>query len=257
MNTIGANYPSSAAPTLAVSELSVGYSIGGAMDERQGIKSLIGLKRKLFPVLNRMTFSIQFKTGIAAILGPNGVGKTTLLRAVSGVMPSSGDINWKGLKVNQLMPDKLATLGITFVPHNGGIFNNLSVRDHLNLASGGANPDAVLDELYARLRERKPTLEETIAFLRKRGKAGNLSGGERKILSLARLLFKKWSLVLIDEPTAGLSPKLVETCAVILETLRPAYILTVEQYSRAETMKHFGAQLFELREDGLNTWRGE
>lgn len=258
MNTNFINNPSLNAPALSVSNLSVTYSIGGAMDERQGIKSLIGLRRKLFPVLNKISFSIEFEAGIATIIGPNGVGKTTLLRAVSGIMPSSGDIKWNGQKVNHLTSDKLATLGITFVPHDGGIFNNLSVRDHLSLASSEAtNPNAVLEDLYIRLREKNPMLDETVGFLKRRGKAGNLSGGERKILSLVRLLFKKWSLVLIDEPTAGLSPKMVDTCAVIIETLKPACVLTVEQYSRADTMKQFGAQLYELREDGIRTWQEE
>lgn len=257
MNMKEENYQNQNAPTLKVTDLTVGYSMGGAMENRQGIKSLLGVNRKIFPVINQISFSIQFKRKIVAILGPNGAGKTTLLRAVSGTIPSSGFINWDGLRINQVLPDELARIGITYVPHYGGIFNNLTIQDHLKLASNGLRHEVVIDKLYGRLRDKESSLIETIAFLKKSGKAGNLSGGEQKILSLIRLLFKKWSLILIDEPTAGLSPKLLDTYSVILDMLYPASILTVEQYSRAETAKHFGAELYELHGDGLRLWIGE
>lgn len=239
-------------PVLAVTGLSVGYCTGGSMAEQQGIKSLFGFGRRFFPVLREMSFSINFQRKPVAIIGPNGAGKTTLLRAISGAVPSSGTIIWSGQNLQDLTTYERADVGVTFVPHGGGGFPSLSIKEHLKLAWGPkVQTEIVIDELCARVRAKAPGLERKLDFLRKRDMVGNHSGGEQKILSLVRLLFRQWSLVLLDEPTAGLSPSLLETYMVLLEMLQPACVLKVEQYARASIAKRCGATLYELREDCL------
>jgi branched-chain amino acid transport system ATP-binding protein len=222
------------------------------MGERQGIKSLIGFGQQFFPVLREMSFSLKFDRRLAAIVAPNGAGKTTLLRAIAGAVPSSGLIDWCGQAVGGLTSWERSKLGITFVPHGSGIFPSLTVNEHFQLADRRwRKTEIVIEELHDRVRQKDARLESSLIFLRGSSKAGNLSGGEQKILSLIRLLFRKWSLILLDEPTAGLSPTLIGVYSVILEMLQPSYVLKAEQYSRVSIARSCGATLYELRESSL------
>ncbi len=239
-------------PTLSARDLRVSYEAIRFSSERRGLLGLLGLKRKLYPVLTSLSFEIPFDHKLAAIVGPNGAGKTTLLRAISGDMPSQGDILWAGQNINLISHCERAEVGVTCVLHENGIFPNLTVTEHIKLIVGKHESGrAPIDDLIERLRLRDAALAKSVAFLHSSTRAGNLSGGERKILSFLRLIFRPWSLVLLDEPTSGLSEQWLEVYAVILEMLNPACVVQAEQYSRAELASHLGATLYELKEGGL------
>lgn len=239
-------------PVLTVQGLNVGYTLGRPVMDGNSVRSLIGMGKGFYPVLRDMSFCLTFPTKMSTVLGPNGAGKTTLLRALAGVVPCSGVVNWCGEVLNDLSSYERTEQGITFVPHSGGIFPSLTASEHFQLAIGQRfSPKTVIEELYTRVRDKGVGLESKLSFLNLDTRAGNLSGGEQKILSLLRLLFRRWSLVLLDEPTAGLSKELLEVYGVILDMLVPACVLNVEQYSRAILAKRFGSILYELRDGSL------
>jgi ABC-type branched-subunit amino acid transport system ATPase component len=164
---------------------------------------------------------------IAAIVGPNGSGKSTLLKAITGGIPSRGGaVLFGGVDVTNMRRDRLVRRGMAYVPQENEVFKSLTVRE--NLAMGGyllpkrqvpAAKDRVL-ELFPRLAR--------LQFIA----AGNLSGGERKMLAIGRILMLKPSLVILDEPSANLSPGasevlLTETVPALTST--GAAVLLVEQ----------------------------
>jgi len=236
-------------PPLVAQHLSVGYEAIRFSAERRGVLGLFGLRRTRYPVLTSLSFQIPFDCRIAAIVGPNGAGKTTLLRAISGDIPIQGRIVWAGKDISRLSQHQRAQMGITCVLHENGIFPNLTVQEHIRLLQGTHGcTQGPIDEMVERLRSRDAALVKSVDFLRSTTKAANLSGGERKMLSLLRLIFRPWSLVLLDEPTAGLSADRLQAYAVVTEMLHPARIIQAEQYSRATLARQLGAALYELKE---------
>lgn len=145
-----------------------------------------------------------------AILGPNGAGKTTLLRTLSGVIrATTGKVHFAGRRVDGWDSSKRARAGLAYVPQESNVFDQLSVRDNLVLSASSHNSAKALDEVFGRF-----------SFLADRAAqpAGVLSGGERQTLAVAMAVLAKPSLLLLDEPTAGLSPITAETLAAwILE----------------------------------------
>lgn len=191
------------------------------MLEVSGIDSFYGNAHILFDV------SLRVEEGeCVSLLGRNGAGKTTTLRAIANLNPArGGDIIFKGQNLRGLMPYKVAQAGIAFVPEERRIFVNLSVEENLRLGAkkGAANQRAwTLERIYSVF----PKLLE----LRTRN-AGNLSGGEQQILSISRAIMGNPDLLLLDEPTEGLAPIVVENLVHAIETLKKEKmtILLVEQ----------------------------
>jgi ABC-type branched-subunit amino acid transport system ATPase component len=165
---------------------------------------------------------------IVTIIGPNGAGKSTLLKALFGFLPPwQGQVFLAGEDVTGLSPDKLVRRGIGFVPQTENVFPSLTIRE--NLAMGGiTRPDGV-EARIAWILDLFPVLAE-----RPRERAGRLSGGQRQTLALARALMLEPKVLLLDEPSASLSPMMVETvfANVIEINRRGTAVLMVEQSAR-------------------------
>ena len=175
-----------AAPSLVVEEIYTFY----------------GLSQVLFGV------SLDVAPGeCVCLLGRNGVGKTTTIRSIMGLTPpTSGRVVWKGADITGWAPYRIARAGLGFVPEDRRIFAELSVWENLDVASrgGGWTVERVFD-LFPKLRELGGR------------QGGFLSGGEQQMLTICRTLMGDPTLIMIDEPTEGLAPKLVELVAELLE----------------------------------------
>ncbi len=172
-------------------------------------------------------FSAEVEKGeIVAIIGSNGAGKSTLLRAISGlVRPRDGSIDFEGRSILGMPPDKIVRLGISHAPEGRRIFTNMSVRENLMLGAF-SRTDAGIEEDKKRVLERFPRLLERIGQ-----NAGTLSGGEQQMLAIGRALMAKPRLLLLDEPSMGLAPNLVQEIFRIIKDLNAegTTILLVEQ----------------------------
>jgi len=172
--------------------------------------------------------SLRVETGeIVALIGSNGAGKSTTLRTISGLLrPRSGEISFAGRRIDRVPPHQIVSLGISHAPEGRAIFGRLSVMENLRLGAyqrkSAAEINADLDRvlaLFPRLRER----------LKQDG--GTLSGGEQQMLAIARALMARPRILLLDEPSMGLSPVLVETIfrTIIAINREGTTILLVEQ----------------------------
>jgi branched-chain amino acid transport system ATP-binding protein len=175
--------------------------------------------------------SLEVPAGaIVCLVGANGAGKTTLLRAISGVIPiTRGTIRFEGRPIERLPPHARVALGIVQVPEGRQLFTPLSVEDNLDL---GAWPRRSTD--YTRDRARIYEMFPTLAA-RRHISAGALSGGQQQMLAIGRALMAKPRLLLLDEPSLGLAPLLVEQILQIIEGLKRdgLTILLIEQNARA------------------------
>lgn len=156
-----------------------------------------------FQVLHELDLSLQ-RGQIVSVLGRNGAGRSSLLKAIMGLLPSQGEIHFAGVAIQQWPVWKIARRGIAYVPETRDVFAHLSCMQNLKLGMQPARHPGhnwQLDdvfELFPRLRERAKV------------DAGHLSGGEQQMLSIARSLLGNPLLMLIDEPTEGLAPQIVE-----------------------------------------------
>ena len=172
---------------------------------------------------------------IVTLIGANGAGKTTILNSLSAVIPPrSGEILFDGKAINNLSPDRIVEMGISQVPEGRQVFKPLSVEENLELGA------------YLRFRKRegrgaiKKGLEEVYALFpvlleRRKQMAGTLSGGEQQMLAIGRALMAKPRLLLLDEPSMGLAPLVVQEIFTVIENLRrekKTTILLVEQNAR-------------------------
>ena len=164
---------------------------------------------------------------VVALLGPNGAGKSTMLRTISGMIaPSQGEIVFDGRRIDGSPDYKIARLGLAHIPEGRGIFPGLTVRENLMMARhGGSNGDAPLGRVF----ELFPVLKD-----RKGQTAGTLSGGEQQMLSLARAIITSPRLLMLDELSLGLAPRLVTQLFEDVRAIRDSgtTILLVEQYVR-------------------------
>jgi branched-chain amino acid transport system ATP-binding protein len=204
------------------------------------VEDLVGGYGKL-TVLNGTSFKVA-RGAITTLIGPNGAGKSTVFKAVFGLLPvQRGRIVFDGREVTHLDPRRLLELGICYVPQGRNVFPELSVLHNLELGATAARPDAKVAARIESLMDRFPMLR------RKAGaQASTLSGGEQKLLEIARGLLLEPKLMLIDEPSIGLSPLLVKQTFGILQDLRAkgVSILMVEQNAkRALEISDFGVVL--------------
>ena len=182
-------------------------------------------------VLHRVSLAVD-AGAIVTVIGPNGAGKTTLLAALMGLLPATGTLRYDGRDVAALPAEARVAAGLTLVPERRELFGELSVEDNLRLGAfhrvrhgeRGADRDlAPVYELFPRLRERHAQLAVT------------LSGGERQMLAIGRALMSKPRLLMLDEPSLGLAPRIVRDILRIVSDLRAGgvAILLVEQNARA------------------------
>ncbi len=174
-------------------------------------------------VLHGVHFEVQ-PGEIVALLGRNGSGRSTTAKAVMGMVDAKGSIAWKGQEIVGRKPYEIAHLGLGYVPENRDIFPKLTVHQNLMLGEkhGRKNPRWSFEDMYRlfpRLRERQHT------------EAGVLSGGEQQMLTLCRTLMGDPDLIIIDEPTEGLAPRIVEQVGAYLQVLkeRGISVLLIEQ----------------------------
>lgn len=198
-----------AEPLLAVAGLRAGY---GRVEVLHGVGLTVAAGR------------------IVAIVGPNGAGKTTLMAAVMGLLPCRGEVRFAGRPAGPT--EAMVGAGAVLVPETRALFTDMTVADNLQLGfypchrAGLRDGDATMREVFALF----PRLEE-----RKRQRAATLSGGERQMLALGRALMARPRLLLLDEPSLGLAPRIVRDLFRVLAGLRGRglAILLVEQNARA------------------------
>src|SRR4030066_1230608 len=138
---------------------------------------------------------------IVTLIGANGAGKSSTLRSISGVVPYKGTITYQGIDLRNIPPDRIVALGIAQVPEGRGIFGNLTVRENLKLATWQRKDKEEINRDYERVFIVFPRLKERINQL-----GGTLSGGEQQMLAVGRALMSHGKLMLLDEPSMGLSP---------------------------------------------------
>ena len=200
------------APILAVDELCVAYGKVEALHH----------------------VSLTVRAGeIVTVIGPNGVGKTTLLSAIMGVLPrSSGSVAFLGVEQGDVEVERMVALGMTLVPEKRELFGDMSVEDNLLLGAfmrrrlGHRDEQQTMAEVFGIF----PRLKE-----RRGQRAGTLSGGERQMLAVGRALMAKPRLLMLDEPSLGLAPLIVREIFHVIGNLRKTgvAILLVEQNARA------------------------
>jgi branched-chain amino acid transport system ATP-binding protein len=163
---------------------------------------------------------------IVTLIGANGAGKTSILRAISGLVAYRGSVSFAGRDLAGIAAHRIVALGMAHVPEGRGIFGNLTVRENLRLATWQRRDRKDIDDDQARVLGIFPRLGERLDQT-----AGTLSGGEQQMLAVGRALMSRASLLLLDEPSMGLSPRLVrEIFAVIAEINRAGTtVLLVEQ----------------------------
>jgi branched-chain amino acid transport system ATP-binding protein len=181
------------------------------------------------PIVRGASISVG-KGEIVVVLGPNGAGKSSFIKAVAGLVPiTSGTVLLDGRDITAAPAHTMVRLGLAFVPQTENIFAQMSVDDNLKVACGILKPREVsgrIDEMYATF----PDLER-----HRRISAGNLSGGQRQMLAVARALIVHPKVLVLDEPSAGLSPKFVSMVFEMLTEIRKSgvTILLVEQNAKA------------------------
>jgi branched-chain amino acid transport system ATP-binding protein len=189
----------------------------------------------LSEVLDGTTLTVKAGT-VVALIGANGAGKTTTMRAISGMIrPTKGSVILEGKPVHQLPPSRIARLGLAHAPEGRRVFGPLSVEDNLLLGAYrllphfygfGRRAAADLDRIYKLF----PRLYE-----RRRQQAGTLSGGEQQMLAIGRALMARPKVMLLDEPSMGLAPVIVQEVFRTIARLKQEgmTILLVEQFARA------------------------
>lgn len=189
--------------------------------------SVTGLTAQIgkVPVLRGVNLTVNGGDTVA-LLGRNGVGKTSTLRAILGLLRrTGGSVVFDGKSLNDIAPHKLAGMGIGYVPQGRGIFPLLTVEENLLLSVKGAPNQNMLEEMFTRF----PRIKERL-----RQPAGTLSGGEQQMLAIARCLLLEPKLIILDEPTEGIMPKLVAQIRHEIASIakRGISVLLVEQNLR-------------------------
>lgn len=195
-------------------------------------------------ILHGVSFEVA-PNRVTALLGRNGVGKTTTLLSLLGLLPSTGSVRFDGEPLDGLPTHRRVQRGIAYVPEDREVFSQLSVEENLRLAmrwEGAAERLELVHEVFPELAERRGQ------------KAGSLSGGQQQMLALGRALLQPARLLLIDEPTKGLAPIIIsEVVDALRRATETATVLLVEQNLRvAEELATDAVVL----DEGVVAWRG-
>ena len=177
------------------------------------------------PALHGIDLDVE-KGEIVTLIGANGAGKTTTLRTISGLLkPRKGEVEFDGHNITAVKPHVITARGISHVPEGRGIFANLTVADNLELGAY-LRKDKVRKEEYERIFTLFPVLKERI-----KQNSGTLSGGEQQMLAISRALMAKPVVLLLDEPSLGLAPQMVQTIFRVIREINAegTTILLVEQ----------------------------
>jgi branched-chain amino acid transport system ATP-binding protein len=167
------------------------------------------------------------KGGVTAVLGANGAGKTTLLRAICGMITRSGDISFEGVRIDKLDTADIARRGVAHVPQGRGTFSSLTSEENLKLGAFTRRDPAAVARDFERVYAYFPRL-----FERRRQQAGTLSGGEQQMLAIGRALMLAPKLLVLDEPSFGLAPRIVQEIFAIMRKInleQQVSVLVVEQ----------------------------
>lgn len=175
--------------------------------------------------LHGVSFTV-LKGEIVTLIGANGAGKTSILRAISGLMPYGGAVVFEGQNLRRIAAHRIVGLGIAHVPEGRGIFGNLTVQENLRLATWQRTDKGEIAADYDRVFSIFPRLLE-----RQHQLSGTLSGGEQQMLAVGRALMSRGRLLLLDEPSMGLSPRLVQEIFRVVEDINRSgtTVLLVEQ----------------------------
>jgi branched-chain amino acid transport system ATP-binding protein len=190
------------------------------MSGKRGILTLENVRGSISgqQVVESVSLEVE-STGVTALLGRNGVGKTSTLRAVLGLIDRTGIVTFDGERIDRMQTHRIVRLGIGYVPENRDVFGGLTVAENLRLAERGSVAGREL------VRDLFPDLIE-----RANQRAGSLSGGQQQMVSLARVLQNENRLLLVDEPTKGLAPLIVaDVAAALARAAESLPILLVEQ----------------------------
>jgi branched-chain amino acid transport system ATP-binding protein len=177
------------------------------------------------PALRGIELEVR-KGEIVTLIGANGAGKTTTLRTISGLLkPRTGDVTYDGRTITGIKPHVITAMGVSHVPEGRGIFANLTVNDNLELGAY-LRKDKIKQSEYERIFTLFPVLKERI-----KQSAGTLSGGEQQMLAISRALMSKPQVLLLDEPSLGLAPQMVQTIFRVIKEINAegTTILLVEQ----------------------------
>ena len=193
-----------------------------ALLEAQNLQAQYGWTK----VLHGLAFTVE-AGGITTILGANGAGKTTTLRAVCGMVKTSGEVRFDGRRIDGRATEDIVRLGIAHTPEGRGTFVDLTVEENLRLGAYARRDAGGITRDYERVYEYFPVLAE-----RRRQQAGTLSGGEQQMLAVARALMSRPRLLLLDEPSLGLAPLVVREIFRIVGAINKdegVSVLLVEQ----------------------------
>ena len=177
------------------------------------------------PALRGIDLEVQ-KGEIVTLIGANGAGKTTTLRTISGLLkPRAGEVTYDGRNITGTKPHVITAMGVSHVPEGRGIFANLTVNDNLELGAY-LRKDKIKQSEYERIFTLFPVIKERI-----KQSAGTLSGGEQQMLAISRALMSKPQVLLLDEPSLGLAPQMVQTIFRVIKEINAegTTILLVEQ----------------------------
>lgn len=193
-------------PLLSIDKLSVSY---GAIQALRGI-------------------SFHVDAGeVVTLIGGNGAGKSTTLRTISGLLrPKEGSVHFDGVRIDGKAPHSIVQMGLVLVPEGRGIFANLTVEENLQMGAFARKDHAAIRQDRERALELLPRVKERL-----RQTAGTLSGGEQQMLAIARALLARPKLLMLDEPSLGLAPQVVQTVFQVIRQIAQegTTILLVEQ----------------------------
>ncbi|MGD0234357.1 MAG: ABC transporter ATP-binding protein [Syntrophorhabdales bacterium] len=184
------------------------------------------------------------KGEIVSLIGSNGAGKTTTLKSISGLVPYyGGEILFQGRRLNGVAPHEIVRMGIAHVPEGRRVFSSMTVTENLELGAYLRNDRASVARDLDRIHKSFPVLND-----RAGQKAGSLSGGEQQMLAIARALMASPTVLLLDEPSLGLSPKLVREVARIVSAINSqgVTIILIEQNARMALRLSHRAYILEL-----------